>query len=153
MAYGNSSSELGLYNVHSCNVLYSRAKREHAQLEDGYQTWLAQREKRQRGFNTQLDRLAASLSTLKAADESASSSKKIKAVQASIAKLQAELDRMAQEDKESADSELLERYPHCTTCQRPAYRRVCPLLLSIYLATKPTTSQVLWHLIQSFVCS
>ncbi|KAH9822209.1 hypothetical protein DFH28DRAFT_446034 [Melampsora americana] len=124
MAYSNNASPLGTYNVHSCNVLYSRAKRDHTDLENGYQLWLAQREKKRRGFNTQLDRQNAILASLDGADQSPSSLKKRKAAEAQIAKNQAELDKMDQEDNETADPEILKRYPHSITAQRPAYRRL-----------------------------
>lgn len=124
MAYSSNASPLGTYNVHSCNVLYSRAKRDHTDLENGYQVWLAQREKKRRGFITQLDRQNAILAALDGAEQSSSSAKKRKAAEASIAKTQAELDKMDNEDKETADPEILKRYPHSITAQRPAYRRL-----------------------------
>ncbi|KAG0141801.1 hypothetical protein CROQUDRAFT_51171 [Cronartium quercuum f. sp. fusiforme G11] len=124
MSYSNNTSRLGLYNVHSCNVLYSRAKREHLELETGHQIWLAQREKKRRGFITQLDRLKAVLNNLDPADQSSSGLKKRKATEGAMAKTQVELDKMEREDQESADPEMLRRYPHSITCQRPAYRRL-----------------------------
>ncbi|MBW0540560.1 hypothetical protein O181_080275 [Austropuccinia psidii MF-1] len=98
--------------AHSLKILCARAARDHQRLLQNYQEWLSRRENRKRSLISKIDRIQSSSDEVKARSTN------------TLAKLQAEVDKMTNEDNETADRELLDKFPYALPIQKPAYKRL-----------------------------